>query len=216
MNRAGHFIIYVFGPLFKNGKWLIWFLFIIIFMMFSNAINAFLMHIPTEDEVIKIKGSFVDTSSGYSSKSGLYSIKIISSDGFEYSCNCEPLGNSNCLGRRPGDHSGKIHDLDQNILNRSGTHKALLNHISNKYGELWMYHNNSVIGSNFSCYKIFDKDTVYRSYEKSVEEYTNYKNSYTTRIYFLVAALIFILSAILTISLVFIRAINFFKETNNG
>lgn len=167
---------FVVGPLFINGRWLLWFFGALCLMMFGDAIEAAGMEIPTRDQVIKIKGVFQDTSRGYAGKSGGRGIKIRDTNGVVYGCSCAPLGNSNCLGRRWRDHAEVVDQLDSNLVEKYGLNKAMLRWLAAKPGEVWLYPRDGLFGSRNSCYKIADEVRVYRSFDQAVREYEEVKN----------------------------------------
>lgn len=190
MSEKSSLLHFVFSPLFVKGRWVIWGLGALIFLMlFGNTITAIRMEIPSSAQVIKVRGTFIDTSKGHSSKTGLYSIGIIDDQGVFHKCSCEPLAHSNCLGRRESDHREVKHLLNPEILEKYGTHKAMLKWLDGKQGELWMYPNRSLLGGQFSCYQIASEVNIHRSYERSVEEYSRAKNGIDVYLLWLVTFL---------------------------
>lgn len=190
MSEKSSRLHFVLSPMFAKGRWVIWGLGALIFLMlFGNTITAIRMEIPSAAQVIKVRGTFVDTSKGYSSKTGLYSIGITDDQGEIHKCSCEPLANSNCLGRQELDHREVKHLLNPEILEKYGTHKAMLKWLDGKQGELWLYPNRSLFGSQFSCYQIASEANILRSYEISVEEYSRAKNGIDVYLFWLVTFL---------------------------
>lgn len=169
------FIAFVFSPLFMKGRWVYWPLLFLIVMMMGNAITAIRMDIPNLEQVNRVAGKFVDTSKGHS-RTGLYSMQIIDSSGVTHGCNCEPLGSSNCLGRKPSDHAEIRDQLDAKLLGGRNLHKAVIKWLAGKDGEIWMYPNRSLFGTRNSCYQISSNGLTLLSFEQSVQNYTEAKH----------------------------------------
>lgn len=186
MSQKHSLFYFMFAPLLMNGRWVIWFLAGLIFvMLFGNAITATRMEIPSKENLKKISGIFLDTSKGYT-KGNLYPIAITDSQGNTHKCSCEPLAYPNCLGRQKSDHSEIKQFLDTEVLEKYGTYKAMIKWLNGKPGEVWMYPNRSLLGGQFSCYQIADSSHIYRSYERSIEEYLQAKNGIDVYLFWLV------------------------------
>lgn len=48
------FVSFVLGPIFGGVRWLLW---LMLFLMLGDSINAMLISIPTADQVIKVRGT---------------------------------------------------------------------------------------------------------------------------------------------------------------
>lgn len=175
LTKLTGFIVFVFGPLFLKGRWVYWPLLFLIVMMMGNAITAIRMDIPNLEQVNRVAGTFVDTSKGYS-RTGLYSMQIIDSSGVPHRCNCEPLGDSNCLGRKPSDHAEIRDQLDAEVLKKYTLQKAVVKWLAGKDGEIWMCPNRSWFGTSNSCYQISSNGLTLLSFEQSVQNYTEAKH----------------------------------------
>lgn len=144
-------------------------------MMMGNAITAIRMDIPNLEQVNRVAGTFVDTSKAYS-RTGLYGIEIIDSFGVTHGCNCELLGSSNCLGRKPSDHAEIRDQLDAEVLKKYTLQKAVVKWLAGRDGEIWMYPNRSWFGTSNSCYQISSNGLTLLSFEQSVQNYTEAKH----------------------------------------
>ena len=212
LSRFFQYLAFVFFPLFAKGRWFIWFLLLLILMFLGNSITAIRMEIPSRDQVTKIKGIFVDSSRGVHSRTGMYPMMISDKSGVRHKCDCVPLRYSNCLGRTPSDHAEIRDQLDEETLKRTTLHKAMIKWLDGKQGEMWVYPNRSLIGTNYSCYQIMDDTRIYRSYERSVEEYRQSK--YAIGVY-----LVWLITASVAVGLTFfilIRTRMFIKGVRNG
>jgi hypothetical protein len=180
------FLLFVFGPLIFNGRWLIWILALLGLMMMGNTITAIRMEIPNIEKVNRIAGKFVDTAQGYR-KGALYDIGIMDRSGIIHKCDCEPSGYSNCLGRKPSDHAEILDQLDAEVLKKYVTQKAIVKWLDGEYGEVWMYPNRSIFsGSQNSCYQISSDTHILQSFEQSVREYSKVKNGINVYLFWLI------------------------------
>lgn len=143
-------------------------------MMMADSITAIRMNIPTIENVRRISGEFLDTTGGYS-RTGLYSIGIIDASGVIHECNCEPLWHSNCLTTDSPGYLDVRDQLDAEILKNNTPHKALVNWLSGKHGEVWMYPNQAFFRPKNSCYKIAYETHLFLDFEQSIQDYTEAK-----------------------------------------
>jgi hypothetical protein len=204
-------VAFVFKPLFIKGRWFIWVLFFLMSMMMGNTITAIRMEIPKPEQVNRVTGKFIDTGKGYS-KTGLFPIAIVDASGITHRCNCEPLGYSNCLGRRPSDHTELLNQLDAEVVKKYTMHKAILKWLDGRDGEVWMYPNRSIFGTKNSCYKISSNGYTLLSFEQSVQNYEKAKSGVDIYLFWFVA-----LSGLFAISVYVIVRINtYLKEIKNG
>lgn len=186
MKKSVRFLFFIFEPLFTNGRWLIWFFALLLLMMMANTITAIRMEIPSQEQVIRINGKFIDTGKGYK-RGVLFNIGIVDASGFIHYCNCEPLGYSNCLGRHHRDHAEIRDQLDAEVVKNYALQKAMVKWLAGKEGEVWMYPNQSVFGPRNSCYQISDSTRIHRTFKKSVDEYTSVKNGIDVYLFWLIA-----------------------------
>jgi len=212
MGKLVHFFSFIFGPLFTNGRWAAWVLALLLLMAMGSIITAIRMEIPSREQVIKIKGTFLDTSKGYTSRAGRYSIGITDTNRNIYKCSCVPLANEKCLGRRAQDHSEIMSQLYLEITKKYSVHKAMLKWLDGKEVEVWMYPNRSVFGYEYSCYQISDSTRIHLSFEKSVEEYTKAKSEVDVYLF----CLILLSASLLILIFVIVRINLYFKGNRNG
>lgn len=151
----GRFLRYVFGPLFLGVGLLLW---ILVPLALGPSIATIRMDIPSRDQVIKISGKFVDSSKGSRRGVGRFPVVIVDSAGKSHRCNCEAGGDASCLSPDRWEHT------------------RLLKQLAGKQGELWMYPATAYFGKSHACYQIADNTTIYRSFDKSVAEYTRAKS----------------------------------------
>lgn len=206
--RAASFVI---KPLFTKGRWLAWGLLALILMLMGNTITAVRMEIPSPEEVHRVNGKFVDTTTIYS-RTGLFSIGIQDDIGNIYKCSCEPLVRSNCLGRNASDHAEIRNQLNPEVISKYTLHKATIIWLSGRRGEVWMYPNKSFFGSPYSCYKISTNGYTLRSFEQSVRDYTEAKKGFSVHAFLFLSA-----SILLALSVFLIFRISMFRrEVGNG
>lgn len=179
------FLLFVFGPLILNGRWCIWFFALLLLMMMGDTITAIRMEIPNIETVNRITGKFVDTAQGYR-KGALYDIGIMDRSGIIHKCDCEPLGYSNCLGRKPSDYAEIVDQLDPEVLNNHAPQKAIIKWLAGRDGEVWMYPNRSLFGDRNSCYQISSDTHILQSFEQSVREYSKVKNGINVYLFWLI------------------------------
>ncbi|MFN8990432.1 MAG: hypothetical protein ACK532_08775 [Acidobacteriota bacterium] len=206
-----HFLSFVFGPLFVKGRWFFWILGLLLLMMVGNVITAIRMEIPSIENVHRIKGKFVDLHKGYS-KGVLFSIGIVDDSGKVHQCNCEPLGDSNCLGRKPSDYADIQDQLDPELLKRYDPQKAIVRWLKKKDGELWMYPNRSFFGNPNSCYQISTGPHTLLSFEWSFQQYSRAKNGINVYLFWLYTVF---LTVVLLLYLI-VRVSSYFEGIKNG
>lgn len=169
------FVRYVFFPLFGGFKWFFW---LFPFLWSGSSIVAMHMDIPSPNQVIKVKGVFKDTSKGVYSRTGHYSMRIVDAKGNNYSCSCEASGYFNCLSPKKSEH------------------QRLLKLLHGKAGELWLYPDHVLFSGSNACYQISDESVIYRTFEKSVKDYTNAKSDIGVYTVWLWLILIFLVIAV--------------------
>jgi len=149
------FLAYVLNPLFGGFRWFFW---LIPFLWLGDSYVAMQMEIPPIDRLIKVRGKFIDTSKGKYSKTGDFSVAVLDAAGVRHSCDCSASGWVNCLSLKRSENKKMLKALDK------------------KNGEIWMYPHGTFYGNGYACYQISDEASIYRSYEKSVAEYSDAKH----------------------------------------
>lgn len=179
--------------------------------MMGNTITAIRMEIPNLAQVNRVTGKFIDIGKGYG-KGVLFDIGIVDASGITHKCNCEPLAYSNCLGRKPSDHTEILNQLDAEVVKKYTLQKAIVKWLDGKDGEIWMYPNRSIFGTKNSCYKISSNAHTLLSFEQSVQNYEKAKSGIDIYLFWFVA-----LSGLFAISVFVIVRINtYLKEIKNG
>lgn len=181
-------------------------------MMVGDVVTAIRMEIPSIENVHRVKGRFFDTTVKGYSRSVLFDIGIMDSNGKVHRCDCAPLHDSNCLGRKPSDYADIQDQLDPELLKKYDPQEAIVRWLKNKDGELWMYPNRSFFGNPNSCYQISTDTHTLLSFEWSVQQYSRAKNGINVYLFWLYSVF---LTVILLLYLI-VRVSSYFEGIKNG
>jgi hypothetical protein len=176
------FLHYVFRPLTNP---LVIFILLVWFFASVPYFNAYRMNIPKANDLMLVVGILVDNTK-HAYKTNSFGVEVLDVNRDKHYCNCEPGGTPNCFSSSNRANAEKIQALaGKNVV-------------------VWMFPSKSIVGAEFACYEVSDEYRVYRSYEQSVNEYRNAKNS--------IGVIIALLSLFCIVGLLCVRAVIFIKR----